>query len=44
MPRVSRWVIDLRGYFKDPDGHLWEVVWTDRRASIIRAPFPALAA
>ncbi len=22
------------GYFRDPDGHLWEVIWNPRRASL----------
>jgi catechol 2,3-dioxygenase-like lactoylglutathione lyase family enzyme len=31
MPRDRPWGI-YSGYFKDPDGHLWEIIWNPRDA------------
>jgi uncharacterized protein len=31
-PHDRPWGI-YSGYFRDPDGHLWEVIWNPRRAS-----------
>jgi len=35
QPHDRPWGI-YSGYFRDPDGHLWEVIWDHRRA-----PYPA---
>ena len=31
-PRTRPWVI-YSGYFRDPDGHLWEVIWNPKAAT-----------
>jgi catechol 2,3-dioxygenase-like lactoylglutathione lyase family enzyme len=31
-PHERPWGI-YSGYFRDPDGHLWEIIWNPRRAS-----------
>jgi uncharacterized protein len=31
-PHERPWAI-YSGYFRDPDGHLWEILWNPRRAS-----------
>jgi uncharacterized glyoxalase superfamily protein PhnB len=32
QPHDRPWGI-YSGYFRDPDGHLWEVIWNPRRAT-----------
>lgn len=39
-PHERPWGI-YSGYFRDPDGHLWEVIWNPRRAANARAQRPA---
>jgi catechol 2,3-dioxygenase-like lactoylglutathione lyase family enzyme len=39
QPHDRPWGI-YSGYFRDPDGHLWEIIWDPRRANRGSSPGP----